>query len=96
MKPKENELQYRNSKNDTLTNKINCMFQILLSLVQTCSWYNTFACWGCYIVFAGSQLLMFQGKPIGPISRCQEVQSFFLDCLALEDRTNRLSKYISK
>jgi len=50
MKPKENELQYRNSKNDTLTNKINCMFQILLSLVQTCSWYDAFACRRCYMV----------------------------------------------
>jgi hypothetical protein len=95
MKTKENELQYRNSKNDTLTNKINCMFQILLSLVQTRSWYDAFARRGCYMVQAGSQLLTFWGRPIGAISRCQEVQSFFLDCLAPEDRTNRLSQHIS-
>jgi hypothetical protein len=47
MKPKEHELQYMNSKNDTLTNKINCMFQILLSLVQTHSWYDAFVHRGC-------------------------------------------------
>jgi hypothetical protein len=50
MKPKENELQYRNSKHDTLTNNVKCMFQILLSLVQTCSWYDAFACQERYVL----------------------------------------------
>jgi hypothetical protein len=49
-KCKGNELQYRNSKNYTLTNKMNCMSQILLSLVRKCAWYDALVRWGCYMV----------------------------------------------